>query len=493
MSQKQGKQKKEKLIQENSNDFFVQFMLKKIKYPQKKLKDITDLEERQKKGEQLKPEQQQKIATKDEVQSKIAQIEEIITLYLEALKEAEQPPQRRADETSPQAGQQQATSGQDNRLEELQQEFQARQEEAVEETRQRVTEQVLQTSLKLAFFSQFFADNQKRQELLNNAPGSQKVDFDAISDFYHKVFHYCEGDSFDTNASKLEASYTELSRYVNKSSGPALRNQTYQQLHDAVEHVFNSQYFQNQKAQVNVQAKPELAQVTTQQQAIGSEIGKNKQKFAEVALEEEEEEEHGTHHQQQQQHHEQHQHQHQHQQQTGHHEQQREGDRQQHDQQHEGQHQEGDRERQNEEWRHDQQEEGESPEKRRAGGYRGGYQKKNYQGQGKNQNYQNRRPYNPEYKRRDNREQREYREKDEERQGEENKEVTELDADGFIKVVGSFKEKPQTQQDRRQGGGYRGNYRGGNRGGNYRGEGGDRREGGERREFGERREGGEKT
>jgi len=90
-SQNQQNQKKRQQVKKPEvNDFFTVFLSKKTRNLRKKMDHISELESKNKKGEELKESQKEAISKKQEVQDAIDDNERILSVYLEAYSKREE-------------------------------------------------------------------------------------------------------------------------------------------------------------------------------------------------------------------------------------------------------------------------------------------------------------------------------------------------------------------------------------------------------------------
>jgi len=135
-------------------------------------------------------------------------------------------------------------------------------------------------------FAQFFRDQRKKKEefideyhkheskyQLSNIP-----EFDAVFEFYKKIFTFSESSAYEKVGDKIGISLNELQLYLDESSNTAVVNKSYSYLIDVVEKVANSEWFSQRLGDVNIQA------LASKISAIGSELKPTKQA------------DHGSHH-----------------------------------------------------------------------------------------------------------------------------------------------------------------------------------------------------
>ncbi|KAM3137065.1 hypothetical protein pb186bvf_010793 [Paramecium bursaria] len=76
------------LVKQEDRDNFFNFLDRKCKTSNKKLREIADLEEQQQQGKDLKPDQLQKIATKAQVTDQVKDYERIANMWYEVMKDS---------------------------------------------------------------------------------------------------------------------------------------------------------------------------------------------------------------------------------------------------------------------------------------------------------------------------------------------------------------------------------------------------------------------
>lgn len=185
--------------------FFLDFLNKKFRNLNKKLREIETLESLK----EIKLEQQKKIDGKGALLSQLKEYEEIKSLFLQAEKEA-----GKAAKPKPQ----------------------------VTTLKQQDRHPVIKPTMNLIHLSQIYANSSNKEEMRSHA--AKPEDLDIFTEFSQNLFGLNKAshahNKYDVY---LNHCYHELDRYLNSSEDVALHNLSYKYILENVEKYVNSQYF----------------------------------------------------------------------------------------------------------------------------------------------------------------------------------------------------------------------------------------------------------
>ena len=257
---------------EEEKDAFLSFINKRLRNNNKKLKEIQELEAR----ENLKAEQKAKIQSKPQILENSKYYEGIKDLYYQSLKVVEEeggeyikPPapksirkvsfedQVRSGKKSPDLKKPDTEKQHDHHPEEKTQ--------ASEEMIKPVPAPLdVREILNLTHFVPFFMDNVIREEFDHEFENMRESldlgeypDFDAIFDFHKKVFTFAEGSRYETIEMKIANSLTELELYLRRDQQLAIRERSYEYLHEIVKKLTASAFFKNKQSDIQHEEAPQ--------------------------------------------------------------------------------------------------------------------------------------------------------------------------------------------------------------------------------------------
>jgi hypothetical protein len=230
----------EPLMDEDSANFFINFLNKKIRANNKKIRDIETLE----KLAVRNPDQENKIKGKQAVLDSIQELERIQKVYQTAL-----------NEQFPQAAKQgkgakQAKSQKQEVKPQVTEETKSEEKEVVQKQDSFSTRKILD----LVHIAQYAKKSIRKREFINEVRNISEIELDVITEFFDKVFEFPQGAKFDKVREKLESSTSELSLYLQSSEKAAIGNKSYKVLLEAVERIASSELFLNHA--IEIEAEP---------------------------------------------------------------------------------------------------------------------------------------------------------------------------------------------------------------------------------------------
>lgn len=226
----QEKEQKEQLQEETSHHFFLNYLNKKQRNLNKKLRDIETLENLQ----ELNQAQKKKIEGKDSLKSQYAEFEEIRKHFHLAEQEAG------LETTLPKKKEHKPKKEKKQQPVQKKEEIEAEIKEVNQVKEAKDKHPMVKPTLNLAHLAKIlrkegpeFKKNLEKPEL-----------YDVILDFHDSIFEITKAPS-TKYIIKLNLCYHALNKYLNNSEEVALQTHTYNEIYEIVENFFKSPFFHN--------------------------------------------------------------------------------------------------------------------------------------------------------------------------------------------------------------------------------------------------------
>jgi hypothetical protein len=234
------KNENEPLMDEDSANFFINFLNKKIRAQNKKIRDIETLERMPTRN----ADQENKIKGKQSVLDAIQELDRIQKVYQTALNE--QFPQSKQSKGAAK----QAKSQKQEVKQQVSEETKSEDKEVV----QKHDSFSIRKILDLVHIAQYAKKSTRKREFISEVRNISEIELDVITEFFDKVFEFPQGAKFDKVREKLESSTSELSLYLQGSEKAAIGNKSYKVLLEAVERIASSELFLNHA--IEIEAEP---------------------------------------------------------------------------------------------------------------------------------------------------------------------------------------------------------------------------------------------